>query len=110
MVSARAWTKQWQGPKQRLGAANGLFTELCSLKAEAYVALTNNKNRGKKPNAGGDDTSVNGPNPRTNNQYGQIVRWSSERGDHASSNFKWDIFALVGNPAVHKGPNAGSKT
>ena len=79
------------------------------LKAEAYVALTNNKNRGKKPNAGGDDTSVNGPNPRTNNQYGQIVRWSAERGDHASSNFKWDIFALVGNPAVHKGPNAGSK-
>ena len=79
------------------------------LKAEAYVALTNNKNRGKKPNAGGDDTSVNGPNPRINNQYGQIVRWTADKGDHASSNFKWDIFALVGNPAVHKGPNAGSK-
>lgn len=42
------------------------------LKAEVCCALTNNKNRGVKPNAGGDATPVNGPNPREKNQYGQI--------------------------------------
>ena len=33
-------------------------------KVEGYVALTNNKNRGKKTNAGGDEQPVGGPNPR----------------------------------------------
>ncbi len=79
------------------------------LKAEAYVALTNNTNRGKKPNAGGDDVAVNGPNPRAGNKYGQIVRWTADKNDHASSKFKWDIFVLAGNPSVHSGLNAGSK-
>ena len=44
------------------------------------------------------------------NQYGQIVRWTADRNNHASSNFKWDIFALVGNPSVHKEANADLKT
>ena len=44
-------------------------------KAETYCCLTNNKNRGVKPNAGGDLTPVGGPNPREKNNYGQIVRW-----------------------------------
>ncbi len=44
------------------------------LKAEAYCALTNNKNRAVAPNAGGDETPVGGPNPRAENNYGQIVR------------------------------------
>ena len=47
------------------------------LKVEAYCALTNNKNRGIKPNAGGDPTPVGGPNPRKANHYGQIVRWDT---------------------------------
>lgn len=75
---------------------------------ESYVALTNNKNRGVRPNKGGDDTSVNGPNPRQKNLYGQIVRWVPDMQDHASATFSWDIFALAGNPEVHEGPNAGS--
>ncbi len=37
------------------------------MKAEAYCCLTNNKNRGMKPNAGGDATPVGGPNPRAAN-------------------------------------------
>lgn len=41
---------------------------------EGYCCLTNNRNRGVKPNAGGDDTAINGPNPRAENHYGQIVR------------------------------------
>ena len=33
-------------------------------RVETYCCLTNNKNRGVKPNAGGDATPVGGPNPR----------------------------------------------
>ncbi len=75
---------------------------------EAYVALTNNKNRGVKPNKGGDATPVDGPNPRAENKYGQILRWVPDMQDHASDTFSWDIFALAGNPDVHEGLNAGS--
>ena len=75
---------------------------------EVYCALTNNKNRGVKPNAGGDDTSVNGPNPREANKYGQIVRWKPEGGDHTAAGFDWDLFVLAGNPTVHSDTNAGS--
>ena len=77
-------------------------------KVEAYCALTNNKNRGKKPNAGGDETPVAGPNPREGNLYGQIVRWTPADEDHASHNFNWDLFVLAGNPAVHQDNRKGS--
>ncbi|MCY4289703.1 MAG: PhoX family phosphatase [Aestuariivita sp.] len=77
-------------------------------KAESYVALTNNKNRGLKPNAGGDPTPVGGPNPREVNVYGQIVRWRPRNADHGSDEFAWDLFALAGNPKVHSDLNAGS--
>ncbi len=76
--------------------------------AEVYCCLTNNKNRGVKPNAGGDDTSVNGPNPREANNYGQIVRWRPDGGDHTASGFAWDLYVLAGNPTVHQDTNAGS--
>ena len=77
-------------------------------KPELYCALTNNKNRGIKPNAGGDETPAAGPNPRPANKYGQIVRWIPEGGDHVSTKFSWDLFVLAGNPNVHKDDNAGS--
>jgi len=77
-------------------------------KAEVYCALTNNKNRGRKPNAGGDATPVGGPNPRTGNLYGQIVRWKPDAGDHAAPTFRWDLFAMAGNPTVHSDAYAGS--
>ena len=75
---------------------------------EVYCCLTNNTHRGKEPNSGGDPTPVNGPNPRAENRYGQIVRWRPTGGDHASSTFSWDLYVVAGNPAVHVGPNAGS--
>ena len=78
-------------------------------KAEVYCCLTNNKNRGLKPNKGGDPTPVGGPNPRANNRYGQIVRWAPDGGDHLASAFSWDLYVVAGNPAVHKGANAGSR-
>jgi len=75
---------------------------------EAYCALTNNKNRGVKPNAGGDETPVGGPNPRAENHYGQIVRWYPADEDHAADSFRWDLFVMAGNPGVHKDAYAGS--
>jgi secreted PhoX family phosphatase len=78
-------------------------------KAEVYCALTNNKNRGKKPNAGGDATPVGGPNPRAANNYGQIVRWRPDGGDHTAPGFEWDLFVMAGNPTVHSDAYAGSK-
>lgn len=78
-------------------------------RAELYCALTNNKNRGKKPNAGGDATPVGGPNPRAENLYGQIVRWRPDGGDHVAATFTWDLFAVAGNPTVHTDAHAGSK-
>ncbi len=75
---------------------------------EAYCALTNNRNRAVKPNAGGDDTPVNGPNPRAENNYGQIVRWYPENDDHADAAFKWDLYVMAGNPDVHGDAYAGS--
>ncbi len=77
-------------------------------KAEAYCCLTNNKNRGVKPNAGGDPTPVGGPNPREKNKYGQIVRWAPEGGDHAAETFAWDLYVVAGNPTVHADARAGS--
>ncbi len=68
---------------------------------EAYCCLTNNRNRGRKPNAGGDDMPVNGPNPREANKYGQILRWRPVGGDHAADGFTWDLYVMAGNPTVH---------
>ncbi|MDE0305136.1 MAG: PhoX family phosphatase [Albidovulum sp.] len=76
---------------------------------ESYVALTNNKNRGLKPNAGGDPTPVGGPNSREANVYGQILRWLPNGEDHAADTFTWDLYALAGNPAIHSDANAGSE-
>ncbi|NLQ16653.1 PhoX family phosphatase [Marinomonas sp. M1K-6] len=78
-------------------------------KVEVYCALTNNKNRGVKPNEGGDEAPATGANPRVKNNFGQIVRWSPMNEDHTSAEFKWDLFVLAGNPAVFDDANAGSK-
>ncbi|SFI99622.1 PhoX family protein [Jannaschia pohangensis] len=78
--------------------------------AQAYVALTNNRNRGVgKTNAGGDPLEVNGPNPRAENNYGQIVRWMPAGDDHAADQFAWDLYVMAGNPVVGQGPYAGSE-
>ncbi|MEZ5848297.1 MAG: PhoX family phosphatase [Geminicoccaceae bacterium] len=75
---------------------------------EAYCCLTNNKNRGLKPNAGGDETPVNGPNPRETNNYGQIVRWRPHGEDHAGNGFDWDLYVMAGNPEVYNNVYGGS--
>ncbi|MBY5988916.1 PhoX family protein [Roseovarius atlanticus] len=76
---------------------------------EAYCCLTNNKNRGVKPNAGGDETAVNGPNPRETNNYGQIVRWRPENDDYANDRFTWDLYVMAGNPEIYDNIYGGSE-
>ena len=75
---------------------------------EAYCCLTNNSNRGVKPNAGGDAAPVGGPNPRATNEFGQIVRWYPANANHADLAFTWDLYVMAGNPDVHKDAYAGS--
>lgn len=84
---------------------------------EAYCCLTNNSRRGAtnddgslRTNAGGDAMSVNAPNPRATNDYGQIVRWRPHGDNHASNTFDWDLYVMAGNPTVNKdGPYAGTR-
>ncbi|SMX32966.1 PhoX family protein [Octadecabacter ascidiaceicola] len=78
-------------------------------RVEAYCALTNNKNRGVKANAGGDETPVGGPNPRETNRYGQIVRWTPVDEDHTASTFAWDLYVMAGNPTVYDNEYGGSE-
>ncbi len=78
------------------------------LRVEAYCALTNNKNRGVKPNAGGDETPVSGPNPRETNNFGQIVRWRPTGEDHGAADFTWDLYVMAGNPTVYDNKYGGS--
>lgn len=59
----------------------------------AIATLTNNTRRGIGTNPGTD-----APNPRAGNTYGHIVRWSY-RDDWTENDFRWDIFALAGDPS-----------
>ncbi len=61
-----------------------------------FCTLTNNRHRGVRENQ-----PVDGPNPRAENHYGQIVRWQPEDGNHNSDQFVWDLFVIAGNPMVH---------
>lgn len=72
-------------------------------KAEIYVALTNNKNRGDKENQ-----PVDAANPRAGNPYGHIIRWNPTNEDHTADTFAWDMYVLAGNPTIHSDAMAGS--
>ncbi len=73
------------------------------------ATLTNNNRRGTNPPsvnnpsgttvAGSARPPVDAPNPRVNNVYGHILRWTYAN-DFSEPTFGWDIFALAGDPAV----------
>ena len=68
----------------------------------AYCTLTNNSKRG------GEGMPLNAANPRPDNIYGQIIRWD-EGGDATATDFRWDMYALCGNPIAHpQGVNRGT--
>lgn len=67
-----------------------------------YCTLTNNSKRGS------EHQTVNGPNPRENNHYGQIIRWHPLLNDHTADQFEWDFYLLAGNPSAYDDARAGT--
>ncbi|NMM45149.1 PhoX family phosphatase [Rhodospirillaceae bacterium KN72] len=65
---------------------------------KVYVMLTNNSKR--KPE------QVDGPNPRAENTFGQIVELTPEGGDHGSDKATWDMLVVCGDPS---NPDVGAK-
>jgi len=57
---------------------------------EVYFTLTNNSRRSQ--------AQVDAVNPRAQNNFGQIVRWRYENGDHTRARFEWDLFVIAGTP------------
>ncbi|MBC3990309.1 PhoX family protein [Streptomyces sp. AC563] len=59
-----------------------------------YVALTNNKDRGKAGKAPADEA-----NPRNGNKHGQILELAEHWDDPASDRFNWRLFLVCGDPS-----------
>ena len=77
---------------------------------KSTAALTNNKNRGKKPNAGGDRHV--GQRTRTRARPTNTVRLfvgGRKAEITPPTPFSWDLFVLAGNPTVHEDDKAGSQ-
>ena len=70
---------------------------------EVYCSLTNNNQRGTDGKPG-----IDGPNPRTNNLFGQIIRWREAANNAASTTFNWDLFVINGDPAHAKPAQRGN--
>jgi secreted PhoX family phosphatase len=58
-----------------------------------YVTLTHNNDRGRPGRPGAD-----GPNPRAPNRFGHLLRIDEASADAAATGFKWEVFALAGDP------------
>ncbi len=54
-----------------------------------YFTLTNNTRR--------TQAQVDAVNPRAQNNFGQIVRWTYPDGDHTRTRFDWDLFVIAGD-------------
>ena len=66
----------------------------------AVATLTNNGSRGlvgTNPRTGLPFDPVDAINPRAANSYGQVVTWSYKH-DFTEPTFRWDLFALAGDP------------
>jgi secreted PhoX family phosphatase len=77
---------------------------------DVYIALTNNNRRGTTPEssnradgtttAGSARPAVDEANPRPNNLWGHVLRWTEAGGDATALTFSWDIFVMAGQPSV----------
>jgi secreted PhoX family phosphatase len=56
-----------------------------------YVMLTNNSKRTAE--------QVDGPNPRAENRFGQIVEISEADGDNAAERAAWELLVVCGDPS-----------
>ncbi|MFZ5511373.1 MAG: PhoX family protein [Pseudomonadota bacterium] len=69
---------------------------------DVYCTLTNNSQRGAAGKPG-----TNAANPRANNVFGHIIRWSERGGDPAALSFEWNIFVQCGDPDLGDAAKAG---
>ncbi|MCF6524093.1 PhoX family phosphatase [Streptomyces sp. JJ36] len=60
---------------------------------KVYVALTNNKNRGREGHPAADEA-----NPRNANKHGQVLELTEFRHDAAATRFAWRLFLVCGDP------------
>jgi secreted PhoX family phosphatase len=84
---------------------------------QVYATLTNNNRRGTEPAStnqsdggtasGSARPPVDEVNPRPNNVWGHIVRWTEKDKDPSATEFTWDLFVLAGQPGV-AAPRAAS--
>ncbi len=76
--------------------------------AQAYVTLTNNNRRGGTTSNNPDGSTTAGSarppvdeaNPRANNVWGHILRFTGDGDDATSLTFSWDLFVVAGQPSV----------
>ena len=59
---------------------------------KVYVMLTNNNKRSK--------AATDAANPRADNKFGHIIEITPDGGDHAATNFAWEILVQCGDPAI----------
>lgn len=55
---------------------------------DVYFTLTNNTERSEQ--------EIHPANPRANNRWGQIIRWSEDNKNPRARFFKWNLFVLAG--------------
>jgi secreted PhoX family phosphatase len=60
---------------------------------EVYVTLTNNSARGTTGRPG-----IDAVNPRPENVFGHVVRWTEDGGNPTATGFRWSIFVQAGDP------------
>ncbi|HWW48571.1 MAG TPA: PhoX family phosphatase [Xanthobacteraceae bacterium] len=61
-----------------------------------YFTLTNNAKRTPE--------EIDKANPRAQNHFGHIVRWTEADGDHAATRFRWDLFVIGGDKESGRNP------
>lgn len=59
---------------------------------KVYVMLTNNSRR--------EAEQVDGPNPRAENRFGQVLELSPPDGDHTSLTDNWELLVVCGDPSI----------
>lgn len=59
---------------------------------KVYVMLTNNSRRTPE--------QVNAANPRAKNNFGHIIEMLPAGGDHAATDFTWEILVKCGDPSI----------
>jgi hypothetical protein len=70
---------------------------------DVFCTLTNNSQRGA-PSRPATDAA----NPRTDNVFGHVLRWTEDGRDAASLGFRWDIFAQCGDPTLADASKRGN--